>query len=282
MAKFPQETVSVKPFVAWLTEAYKNKWGYIMAAYCQDPKKLSSWYFTGQYSGLQRVKALYWKKYSPKVTDCAGLLEGYLTETLGYTVNERARNQYSSWCTIKGRIGTIQKKAGTAVFMMNSGTTTAHHVGYLVCPVDRNKPNGDWWVVEARGVLYGVKKYKLSGRRWSHWGLADKFLSYDCSPSEAYDIAFNGAPTTGTDKALYRGVDAKAEVIRLQLRLLKLGYKLPKWGADGDYGSRDRSRCKGLPEGHRAYRRWCKREPLPLPHFTNRQRGEPPNKPLIG
>jgi len=245
MAKFPQETISVRPFVAWLVEAYKNKWGYIMGAYCQDPKKLSSWYFTGQYKGIQRLKALYWKKYAPKVTDCAGLLEGYLTKTLGYTVNERARNQYASWCNIKGKIGTLEKKAGAAVFMTDGAPSAIHHVGYLVCPIDKKKPNGDWWVVEARGVLYGVVRTKLSSRRWNYWGLADKFLDYDCSADEAYAIAFNGAPTTGASKGLYRGCEG-AEVKTLQLRLLEKGYKLPKFGADGDYGAETEAAVKAF------------------------------------
>ena len=129
MAKYPTNKISIIPFLLWCKEAYKESWGYIMGSYCQKPSELSSWFFTGQYSGSQEKKALYWKRNAPRVADCNGLVEGYLTKTLGYKVNERARNNYWSWCTIKGPIKTLQKTAGAAVFMANPKTTTMHHVG---------------------------------------------------------------------------------------------------------------------------------------------------------
>lgn len=240
MAKYPSNKISIIPFLSFLQSGVKNLWGYIMASYCQKPTSLSSWYFT-QYknSSAQYRQALYWKKNAPIVADCNGLVEGYLTKTLGYTVNERARNNYWAWCPIKGKIKTLQKTPGAAVFMANSGTDTMHHVGYLICPTDRNKPNGDWWVVEARGVMYGVKKYKLSERPWSHWGLMTKFFTYDCTPEQAYDLIYGTQGPTNplpTDPIYAKYGDKKSTKVKeVQTLLKKLGDS--SVGAiDGDFG----------------------------------------------
>lgn len=244
MAKYPTQKISIIPFIYYLVEGIQNKWGYIMAAYGQDPKKLSAWYFN-QYKGntSQYNKAIYWKNHAPIVADCNGLAEGYLTKALGYTVNERARNNYWSWCGKKGKIGTLQKVPGAAVFMANSGTDTMHHVGFLVCPVTRSKPSGDWWVVEARGVMYGVVKTKLSARPWSHWGLMTNFFTQDCTSEEAYDIANGKVVPTNPIVASYG--DKNAKVKEIQTYLTELGF--PEVGEiDGDFGSLTRAAVRNF------------------------------------
>ena len=51
-----------KKFAEWLTQQAKDKCGYIMCAVGQNPKTLSEWYFSGQYSGVALTKAYYWRE----------------------------------------------------------------------------------------------------------------------------------------------------------------------------------------------------------------------------
>ena len=77
--------VSTKSFVSFLQQQVKEKAGYIMGSYGQNPRtgyhdlsvpeskcksswKTTGWYYT-QYSGRQREKALYWRKNSKRVFD---------------------------------------------------------------------------------------------------------------------------------------------------------------------------------------------------------------------
>lgn len=104
------------------------------------------------------------------------------------------------------------------------------HVGFLEKPVDPAKPNGDWYVIEARGVMYGVVRTKLNGRGWNRWGLMTKYFEYgdsDTVPSSTV----NDSPRT-----LKKGMSG-SDVKIMQEALIGAGYDLGKWGADGDFGS---------------------------------------------
>lgn len=201
--------------------------GYIMGAIGQDPKKLSGWYFA-QYSGEQKKKALYWKEHAARVWDCQGLAEGYINDKRGTKINVRARDNYASWCDPKGsgKIPDQYKIPGAAVFIHNGSYIS--HVGYLTEPVDKYKPSGDWWVVEARGVMYGVVKTKLSARGWNRWGLMTKYFSYDGVPDAQ-------EPELGS-RILKKGMSGE-DVKAMQSALIALGYSCGKYGADGDFGS---------------------------------------------
>lgn len=223
--------LSAAKFAVWLMERAAKKDGYIMCAVGQDPRKLSEWYFSGQYSGTQLEKARYWRQHAERVWDCQGLTDGYVTDSGEYgKVNVRARNNYASWCDPKGT-GTIpaqHRKPGAAVFIHSASAGYITHVGYLVEPVDAGKPSGDWWVVEARGVMYGVVKTRLSDRPWNRWGLMTKYFDYEAA-AESTDSFELG------DRLLKNGCEG-ADVKELQEALISLGYDCGRWGADGDYG----------------------------------------------
>ena len=55
------------------------------------------------------------------------------------------------------------------------------HVAYLFEPVEPGHTAGDWWLVEARGVMAGVVKTRLSQRRPNYWGLMTKYFDYSAS-----------------------------------------------------------------------------------------------------
>ena len=228
-------------FVRFLGECADRHDGYLMGAVGQDPKALHEWYFN-QYkeNSKQYQQALRWKDEAERVWDCQGLADGYLTEALGVKINVRARNNYASWCGVKGEgeIPNKRKVPGAAVFMDNG--SYIHHVGFLERPVEANRPAGDWWVVEARGVMYGVVRTRLSERRWNRWGWMTKYFDY--SAFEGYEV--ESASEYG-QRNLKRGMKG-TDVAAMQSDLILLNYSCGKWGSDGDFGKATESAVKAF------------------------------------
>lgn len=243
------QLVKIETFVKELKAALDRKDGYIMSSYGQNPKtgyldlsitteksawKPTGWYYT-QYSGSQKEKALYWRDHATRVWDCNGLAEGIYEILTGKNINQRARNNYNTWCDPKG-VGTIpgdKRVPGAAVFWGNSASTISH-VAYLYKPVKESNPQGDWYLIEARGVAYGVVMTKLSTRKPKFWGWMTKYFDY----SGVSKIDITPVPTSITfgNRTLKKGMKGD-DVIALQNALMKLGFNLPKYGADGDYGN---------------------------------------------
>ena len=216
--------ISAAAFAEFLKERLAAKDGYIMCATGQNPKKwkADSWWFEGQYSGKQLEKALYWREHAERVWDCNGLSEGYYKDMTGTDINTKCRYNYSEWCDPKGagEIPVEYRKPGAALFKKSS---YIHHVGYLVEPVEAGKPDGDWYIIEAKGVMYGVVRTKLSDGGWTHWGLMTKYFDYD-------EAAVPADPKLG-DRLLKHGDEGK-DVLELRAALVRLGYDC---GSGDDY-----------------------------------------------
>lgn len=224
-------------FVAGLRAAIARKDGYIMGAKGQNPKKwtLQSWYFIqykdrDNYTEQQEAKALYWREHAQRVWDCNGLAEGLYKEYAGVNIDTKARYNYSGWCSVKGTgmIPASQRAPGMAVFWGKSAASISH-VAYLLEPVDPNNPAGDWYIGEARGVLFGCVQTRLYQRKPGYWGKMEKYFDYgaaDYVPAE---------PELG-EVILRNGMEDRADVKQLQLNLIELGFDCGKWGADGDFG----------------------------------------------
>lgn len=215
-------------FAEFLGECADRHDGYIMGAVGQNPGELHEWYFN-QYreNEKQYAQALVWRREAQRVWDCQGLADGYLTEKLGMKINVRARNNYASWCGVKGSgdIPAMRRVPGAAVFMHNG--SYIHHVGFLEKPVNADKPEGDWVVVEARGVMYGVVRTKLSERNWNRWGWMTKYFDYEMrEDDEEREYGWRN---------LKRGMSGE-DVKALQADLIALNYSCGKWGADGEFG----------------------------------------------
>ncbi len=233
--------VPIGVFVDYLVWCLEHKCGYIMGAYGQDPKLWSktSWWFQ-QYKGEQLRKALYWRERAPLVHDCNGLAEGGYQKETGVNINARARNNYATWCSPKGsgRIPAKHRTPGAAVFIHNGSYVS--HVGYLWKPVESGKPSGDWWVIEARGVMYGCVKTRLYARGWNRWGWMTKYFDYSVTGVDADQ----GVPEFG-HRTLQMG-DEGADVTQLQLALIALDYSCGKWGADGEFGKATRNAVRAF------------------------------------
>lgn len=175
----------IASFVDGLYSAYKRKDGYIMGSTGQNPKKWAktSWWFT-QYdkNDKQKAKALYWREHAARVWDCCGLAEGLYKDYSGVDINTKARYAYSNWCNPKGAgmIPANKRVAGAAVFWGDNGKpSTIHHIAYLYKPVSASDPSGDWYIIEARGVMYGVVMTKLNSRKPNFWGHMTKYFEYE-------------------------------------------------------------------------------------------------------
>lgn len=232
-------------FVSELYAAYKRKDGYIMAATGQNPKKwaVNSWWFTQYTNADQRKKALYWREHAQRVWDCNGLAEGLYKDYSGVDINTQARYNYAQWCSPKGS-GLIPAKyrvPGAAVFFSDGGASSIHHVAYLIEPVKAGCPGGDWVMIEARGVNYGVVETRLLSRRPNYWGWMTKYFDYG-------DAATKPASQPGerTLENGYEGEDVKA----MQTNLIRLGYDCGRWGADGDFGDATEMALKKFQSEH--------------------------------
>ena len=238
------QRVPISYFVQQLAAAYERGDGYIMGARGQDPRKWAkdSWWFT-QYSGKQREKALYWRAHAARVWDCNGLAEGIYEDATGVNIDSKARYNYAQWCDPKGS-GMIPSKyrvPGAAVFW-GDRAADIHHVAYLWKPVKEGSPGGDWYLIEARGVMYGVVKTKLYSRKPNFWGWMTKYYDYSGSSEKIPEPD----PTPRILKNGMEGPDVKA----LQTNLIRLGYDCGRWGADGDCGDATEMALKQFQRDH--------------------------------
>ena len=229
-------------FARQLGEAYERRDGYIMGATGQDPRDwpVNSHWFT-QYTGAQREKALYWREHAERVWDCNGLAEGLYRDYAGKSINSKARYNYAQWCDPKGA-GVIPPKyrvAGAAVFWGDSASDITH-VAFLYKPVNADKPRGDWYLIEARGVMSGVVETKLLSRKPDYWGLMTKYFEYAGIEAEGIHLG---------DRLLKNGSEGE-DVRQLQEDLIRLGYDCGRWGADGDIGDGTELAVKAFQRDH--------------------------------
>ena len=106
------------------------------------------------------------------------------------------------------------------------------HVGYYI---------GNGYAVEWKGFAYGCVKTKVAGRGWTHWYKLP-FINYEGGGTVVTPPAVDVTLGSRLLKPGMKGADVKA----LQGLLLQLGYKLPKYGADGDYGAETETAVKAF------------------------------------
>jgi len=170
--------------------------------------------------------------------DCVGVIKGYMWTNGGkgvleaYGTDKEIESKYgSNNCPDKSANGmfTYAKSKGVEWGPIASipeipGIAVRYdgHVGVYI---------GDGKVVEWRGFSYGSRITKLSGRKWLHWYKLP-FINYDAAANTEPGEVTLGERTLKLTDPLMKGGDVKM----LQELLMKIGYELPKYGADGEYG----------------------------------------------
>lgn len=250
--------IPTKTFVSALAEALARGDGYIMGAYGQNPRtgyldlnetdvkaawKPGGWYYEQyadrtKYTAQQQKQALKWRESCVRVWDCNGLAEGIYQLETGENINTKARYNYAQWCDPRGEglIPAARRVPGAAVFWGKTAGSI-EHVAYLYEPVESGNPAGDWWLIEARGVAYGVVKTRLSSRKPGYWGLMTKYFDYD------------GQGEAKAEGVLLRG-EVSGQVKAMQAALMALGYDLGKWGADGEFGAATEKAVMAFQKDH--------------------------------
>ena len=131
---------------------------------------------------------------------------------------DKGANSMFAWAKSKGMDwGTIE----TLPEIVGLALHTDGHVGYYV---------GNGYAVEWRGFNYGCVRTKVKERKWKYWYKLP-FIHYG---EAAVDV-----PTPEIvlgSRLLKRGM-VGSDVKALQELLMQLGYALPKYGADSEFGT---------------------------------------------
>ena len=137
-----------------------------------------------------------------------------------------AKSKGCAW----GTMATLPEVPGLAL-------TKDGHVGYYI---------GNGWAVEWQGFAYGCVKTQVSKRPWTHW-YALPFIDYGDAIHSA-PVHTPDTPSTEYtlgSRSLEKGAKG-TDVKTLQELLLQLGFSLPKYGADGSFGTETLSALKAF------------------------------------
>lgn len=249
--------ISTQALIQKFEYALNNHWGYIWGSagieWTQAKQEQKVQYMVSKYgSNWQKNSdakndnyysaALYGAKWiGHTVADCSGLFT-WAFRQLGGTMYHGSNTMYREYCTSKGKLTSELKKSlqpGTAVFT-GSSETNHPHVGLYV---------GNGKVIEASGTQAGVCVSNLTANKWTYWGKL-KGVDYSTqnspvSPSEPT----NEQKPVQTMPTLRKG-DKGDYVSILQNKLLVRGYKLPRFGADGDFGNETLEAVKQFQRDH--------------------------------
>ena len=176
-----------------------------------------------------------------EVKDCQGFVEWCWAEN-GYKVDFRGSNDM--FRNIKGWLGSISAAQALGILLPGAvlykwaqddgepdrykadGKGNARHVGIYCGGVDG--------VDVAHSSTGGTQAGKLAGG-WTHVHVPD-FLDFGMTLPEGQTPPTTAPPISGTRPTLRKG-DKGDYVRELQARLMDMLYALPKYGADGDFGT---------------------------------------------
>ncbi len=139
-----------------------------------------------------------------------------------------------NWFKKRGQWGTAPKK-GAIVFFDWEGDGVSDHVGIV------EAVNSDGTITTLEGNTSNAVKRKIRSRSViSGYG----YPAYSAGGGASVPApAVSGTPYPGT---LIRRGNSGSTVRRVQNQLIKKGFKLPKFGADGDFGSETESTVKAF------------------------------------
>lgn len=164
--------------------------------------------------------------------DCVGLpksffwKDGIITNEPKYATNhcpDVSANGMIALCTQTGKIGSIPDEPGLVVW--KSG-----HIGVYI---------GGGYTIEMRGFAYDCVKRKVTAGPWTKWGRLPKSM-----------ISYTDEPVTEPEPDALKYGSVGEAVKELQEDLLSLGYALPEYGADGDFGSETKKAVEAFQRDH--------------------------------
>ena len=160
------------------------------------------------------------------VYDCSGLTMRS-GKAFGLDYAHGSNSSYRNDCAYKGKLTKgMSLPVGAWVYTGKSSTDHPHIGTYT----------GDGWVTEAQGTKAGVTRTKLTDSKWTYWGLG-KGITFDFVPGQDGKPTPSPDPTPSKSHPTLKKGSKGASVKEMQQLLIKKGYKLPKYGADGDFGT---------------------------------------------
>ena len=254
-------TIKASELVELFEKALIENWGYIFGAAGKEwtaarQKQIEnkmvtlyggSWKTNSEAQGNDYYKsARYGSKWiGHMVADCSGMFV-WAFSTKGIRISHSSHYQYTDYCVEKGtlknglRSNGNELQPGTAVFVYKDERKRYTHVGLYV---------GNGNVIEAAGTESGVITSKVTDKKWNRWGMM-KNVDYTNAETvkpedpEHQEPAETETPTQAMP-TVRRG-DRSGAVRTLQQGLLALGYELPKYGADGDFGAETEKAVKAF------------------------------------
>lgn len=213
--------IKAEDLISKFQYALDNDWGYIWG------KSGQLWTQKDQNAASREMTVKYGSRWIGHiVADCSGLFR-WAYKQLGGEISHGSNLIYNGHCRSKGKLSGGKRtdgqelKPGTAVF---TGTEGDHgHIGLYI---------GNGWVIEAAGTQQGVIRSKVTASKWTFWGEL-KAVDYSGSADPAPAAPEDPEPDRPTIRKGNKGEAVKI----LQEALIRLGYPLPKYGADGDFGN---------------------------------------------
>lgn len=166
--------------------------GYIAGAKGENPrtgyldlsqtKVKRDWEITGKmysqynygYSKAQKEKALYWNKHATRVWDHVGLINGIYELHTGYNISDINTTTLQNWCSkLNHNTNNIPCEPGVMVLRFNPHINRITRVGIIWKQIDHY-----WYLIESKGVMYGVSQTCLQSDDWTHWGYLDNYFEY--------------------------------------------------------------------------------------------------------
>ena len=231
------------------------------AAFCEQMVGQPYWYGTCGYKATESLRsrkaAQYPQYYDDSrtaryrqdiadhavVADCIGGAKGYAWTNGGEQIlasigkpGEVPNHYGSNGCPDKGAnsMFTYAKGKGCAWGAIDTLPEVVGlalhkdgHVGYYV---------GNGYAVEWQGFSAGCVRTKVAKRSWQYW-YELPFIDYGDGISAGKASASDASVGSRLLEKGASGADVKA----MQEMLLQLGYDLPQYGADGDFGSETRN-----------------------------------------
>ena len=213
--------ITASALIAKFQQALGEGWGYIWG------ESGAVWTQAKQDAATRDMTVMYGSRWiGKKVADCSGLF-AWAFKQLGGSIYHGSNSIWNKYCTAQGTLTKGQAlRPGTALFQVDS-SGDRYHIGLYI---------GNDTVIEAKGTQYGVVTSKVS--HWDEWG---KLLGVDYS--------WDGEESAAPFAVLKNGSTGEA-IKTLQENLLRLGYALPKYGADGKFGTETEKAIEAFQKAH--------------------------------